>query len=204
MQRGALAGREFWRCESCQFVHVPSHFHVSVEAERAIYDLHENRPDDPGYRQFLSRLLTPMLPQLPIAASGLDFGCGPGPALPFMFAEHDHFCTTYDVFYANYPERLEQTYDFITATEVVEHLSAPMIVFDQLLSCLKPDGLLGIMTQRWDSRERFRRWQYRNDPTHIGFFHEQTFHWLAKKFALQLTIYPRDVVIFQKTYVLRP
>lgn len=199
MQRGPLAGREYWHCPNCQLIHVPQRFLLNTTAEKAIYDLHENNPDDPGYKTFLSRLFTPLTAQLPAASQGLDFGCGPSPVLAEMFREAGFDCVTFDIYYDNQPARLQQQYDFIASTEVVEHLAAPAKVFQQLLACLKPNALLGIMTQRWDSIERFKQWTYRNDPTHICFFHEQTFQWLAQKFGLQLTIYPRDVVIFQQS-----
>ena len=198
MQRGQLAGREFWLCPQCQLIHVPRAFHLPPQAEKAIYDLHENNANDDGYRRFLARLFEPMSARLTPGNCGLDFGCGPEPVLAKMFNAAGCTCTTYDIFYASYPERLQQTYDFIVSTEVFEHLAAPMQTFTQLLACLKPKGLLGIMTQRWDSESRFKQWTYRHDPTHISFFSEQTFTWLAQKFGLKLTIYPRDVVIFQR------
>lgn len=199
IQRGPLAGREFWHCANCQLIHVPAGFHLEADAEKAIYDLHDNSPDDDGYRRFLSRLFTPLAAQLPAGSCGLDFGSGPEPVLARLFQAAGFACATYDLYYDNAPERLQQRYDFIVSTEVFEHLAAPAQVFQQLLTCLKPNGRFGIMTQRWDTEARFKQWTYRNDPTHICFFHEQTFQWLAQKFGLQLTIYPRDVVIFQHT-----
>lgn len=199
MQRGPLAGREYWHCPSCQLIHVPPQFLLDAAAEKAIYDLHENTPDDAGYRKFLSRLFTPLSNKLKAGSHGLDFGCGPAPVLAHMFREAGFSCDTFDIYYDNQPTKLQCQYDFIVSTEVAEHLAAPAQVFAQLLCCLKPNGHLAIMTQRWDSIERFQQWTYRNDPTHICFFHEQTFQWLAQKFGLQLTIYPRDVVIFQQS-----
>lgn len=198
LQHGQLAGREFWLCLRCQLIHVPRAFQLSPLAEKAIYDLHENSPNDAGYRRFLARLFDPISTHLAPGNCGLDFGCGPEPVLAQMFSAAGFPCATYDIFYAKHPERLQQSYDFIVSTEVFEHLAAPMQIFAQLLTSLKPNGLLGIMTQRWDTQSRFKQWTYRHDPTHICFFSEHTFTWLAQKFGLKLTIYPRDVVIFQR------
>lgn len=195
---GPLALREYYRCHQCQLIHVPAAFHVNAATEKAIYDLHQNDPLAAGYRSFLNRLVEPMLERLPSGAEGLDFGCGPGPALASLFAAAGFTCLNYDIYYEPLPSRLERQYEFICSTEVVEHLAAPATVFEQLVSCLKPGGQLGIMTQRWLNLERFKGWNYRNDPTHICFFHEDTFRWLATKFDLELTIFPRDVVIFSK------
>lgn len=195
--RGPLSGREYYHCAHCQLIHVPKQFHLSAAAEKSIYDLHQNNPDDSGYRKFLKRLLVPMLERLPKAAQGLDFGCGPGPALATLFKEAGFSCCNYDIYYEHVPQRLQRSYDFVVCTEVIEHVAQPQQIFDQLLACVKPGGYLGIMTQRWTELAYFKAWQYRNDPTHIVFFHERTFHWLATKFALDITIYPRDVVIFK-------
>ena len=48
--------RIYIQCPGCALVFVPADQHISEEAERAEYDLHENDPSDAGYRRFLSRL----------------------------------------------------------------------------------------------------------------------------------------------------
>lgn len=197
-QRGPLAQREYFLCPTCALIHVPNAFQLDSAHEKSVYDLHQNNPNDPNYRQFLTRLFEPMCERLPVGTSGLDFGSGPGPTLSRMFDESGRPCSTYDIYYDHVPERLTKTYDFVTCSEVIEHIAAPLDVFQQLLDCLKPGGYLGIMTQRWTHVDKFSGWNYRNDPTHICFFHEATFQYLATKFALVLTIYPRDVVIFKK------
>jgi len=195
--REPLKGRHYELCQQCQLVHVPKVDQVSAAEEKAVYDSHENDPAQPGYRKFLSQVSTPMHARLPAHAEGLDFGSGPGPALPQMFAELGHTCVPYDLYYANHPERLQQTYDFITSTEVFEHLANPRAVIDTLLSCLKPGGLLGVMTQPWLSLERFKRWQYLNDATHISFYHQHTMQWLAAQYHLKLVYQHKAVFIFQ-------
>ncbi|MGB2360319.1 MAG: methyltransferase, partial [Porticoccaceae bacterium] len=63
---------------------------MSSAAEKAIYDQHQNSPDDLQYRRFLSRLTEPLLERLGPCSRGLDFGCGPGPTLSVMMAEQGH------------------------------------------------------------------------------------------------------------------
>ena len=74
--------RDYLQCETCDLVFVPPGQHISAHEEKAYYDLHENLADDPSYRRFLSRLFTPLNARLAPNSSGLDFGSGPGPALP--------------------------------------------------------------------------------------------------------------------------
>lgn len=179
-------------------VHVPAEFQLTESAEAAFYQTHENNPDDPGYRGFLSRALAPLLARLPAASHGLDFGCGPAPTLSKMVAEHGHRCADYDYYFAYQPDLLTQQYDFITCTEVIEHVSQPAQLLDTWQRCLKPGGLLVVMTQLWISQQRFSHWNYRNDPTHICFYHANSWAWIAAHKGFDICYQQRDVVIFQR------
>lgn len=189
--------RSFYRCRTCELVYVPASFHLGASDEKAIYDQHENDPEDPGYRTFLSRLMKPLLNYLPPDAKGLDFGCGPGPALSLMFEELGFDIKLYDPFYARTPDVLTEKYDFITATEVVEHLANPSAVFEQLFSMLKPGGVLGIMTKMIPDDIRICDWHYARDLTHISFYDQKSFNYLADKFHYHLEFIGADVIIMK-------
>lgn len=189
--------RAYLRCSTCWLVFVPKRFHLDRSAEKAEYDRHENRPDDPGYRRFLSRLTEPLLERIGTGKTGLDFGCGPGPALPAMLEEQGHVVDRYDPFYFNDPAVFGKTYDFITATEVVEHLRNPGRELERLFSLLKPGGWLGIMTKMVISQEAFQRWHYIRDWTHISFFSRETFRFLAGRFGAELIFVGKDVVLMR-------
>lgn len=190
--------RDYFRCPDCSLVFVPPEQFISLEKEKAVYDLHENSANDPRYRHFLGRLFQPLLQQIPASSSGLDFGSGPGPTLSLMLEEEGHVMSNYDYFYAPESKLLQQTYDFITATEVVEHLHHPRIELDRLWSCLKSKGSLGIMTKRVIDQAAFSHWHYKNDPTHVCFFSLETFQWLAHYWRASLLVPGNDVVIFTK------
>ena len=104
----------------------------------------------------------------------------------------------YDPFYAPDIEALERQYDFITASEVVEHLHHPRRDLDRLWACLKPNGTLGIMTKRVIDGEAFRAWHYKADPTHVCFFSIETFRWLANHWSATWAVAGKDVVLFTK------
>lgn len=190
--------REYWQCRTCELVFVPSAQRLGPEDERAVYDCHENSPDDPGYRRFLGRLFEPLRERLAPGAGGLDFGAGPGPTLSVMFEEAGHSMAIYDPFYA--PDTLvwERTYDFITATEVAEHLFAPGMEFERLAGRLRPGGWLGLMTKRVTTQDAFARWHYILDPTHVCFFSEASFHWLGGHLGMRVEFPAADVVLLQK------
>ncbi|MGF1517860.1 MAG: class I SAM-dependent methyltransferase [Nodosilinea sp.] len=190
--------RVYYRCDRCNLIFVPPSYFLTAEAEKVEYDRHQNHPYDPGYRRFLSRLAEPLLARLAPGSEGLDFGSGPGPTLSVMLAEAGHTVAIYDPFYAVDTAVFERRYDFITATEVVEHLGQPQLELDRLWDCLKPGAVLGIMTKLSRDDAAFARWHYKSDPTHICFFSVQTFEWLAVCWQAELTILGQDVILLRK------
>lgn len=190
--------RDYLSCENCGLVFVPQQFHLSQVDEQAQYDLHENNPDDTGYRKFLNRLADPLFERLPANSQGLDFGCGPGPCLSVMLEEQGHQVDLYDLFYADNRAVFERDYDFITATEVIEHLSQPMTELQRLWKLLKPGGYLGLMTKLVADADKFANWHYKTDPTHISFFSAQSFEYLGEQWGSKPVFIGADVIIFQK------
>ncbi len=139
-----------------------------------------------------------MLDRISENSSGLDFGSGPGPLLKQMFEEQGHSMAIFDSFYSPRDEVFNNTYDFITATEVVEHLHKPLGELDRLWSQLRPQGYLGIMTSLNLPDQDFSSWHYIKDETHVVFFAPETMTWLAKRWTAQLEFISDSVVIFQK------
>ena len=192
------AKRDYYQCNLCQLVFVASWQHLSREQEKAHYDLHQNSPNDYRYRQFLSRLVDPLMVGLEAEAKGLDFGSGPGPTLSVMLEEAGFSVNIYDIYYANNTLVLQLEYSFITATEVVEHLSQPGEVLESLWSKIKPGGYLGLMTKLVTDKDAFSRWHYKNDQTHICFFSRETFDYLCEKWGV-IAEYPEsDVILIKK------
>lgn len=190
--------RDYHRCRRCALVFVPPDQLLGPADERAVYDQHQNAPHDPGYRHFLSRLFDPLYERLARGARGLDFGSGPGPTLSVMFAEAGHPMAIYDPFYAPDASVLEQSYDFITASEVAEHLFAPGRELAKLADMLPSGGWLGLMTKRVTDDQAFTRWHYILDPTHVVFFSEATFVWLAVHLGMRVEFPAPDVALLQK------
>jgi SAM-dependent methyltransferase len=182
-------------------VFVPDSHLLTPAQERAYYDLHENSLLDEGYRKFLNRCAEPLLARLPPGSHGLDFGCGPAPLLAKILTESGHSVDIYDINYADDASVLAQDFDFIAATEVVEHLRNPGDELRALWSRLNPGGLLAIMTKLVASPERFANWHYIRDPTHICFFSESTFNWLAAQWNAELELVGSDVIILRKSGV---
>ena len=190
--------RTYLRCNVCQLTFVPAEFHLSKERERAEYELHENSPNDLGYRKFLSRLRDPLEKTLKSASRGLDFGCGPGPTLSVMLKASGHRIEIYDPFFAPAKSVLEQQYDFVTATEVVEHFRNPAEEFGRIWSLVKPNGVVGIMTKLALDQTAFSKWHYKDDRTHVAFYSRDTFQWLADYYQANLEIIGNDVILLRR------
>ena len=190
--------RPYFRCTECDLVFAAPNSHLSDNDEKAIYDFHENSPDDLRYRQFLSQLSDPLLAALKPGLRGLDYGCGPGPTLNLMLQEQGMRVDLYDVFYFPDKSQLQSAYDFVTATEVVEHFINPRISWTELFSWLKPNGLLGVMTSLNNraTPAEFKNWKYKNDPTHISFYSKATIAWLSQRFEVDYRILNERVILF--------
>ncbi len=194
------ASRNYSHCPTCGLVFVPNEFLLSGHDEKKIYDHHENDPNDQGYRKHLEKLATPLHQKLKPHSTGLDFGSGPGPALSVILEEKGHVMKIYDPFYANDKTVLTPAtpYDFITMSEVLEHIYDPQKNLAALWRVLKPNGLMAIMTSLNEGQEFFKNWHYKNDPTHVRFYSKQTFKWLAEHFDAEVTFPDKNVIFLKK------
>lgn len=186
----------YHHCLKCDLVFVLPEYRLTLRAEKARYDMHHNG-ESLDYVQFLSRLAEPMLQHLDKPKIGIDFGSGRSQAMANLFRQQGHTCKCYDVFY--YPDNslLTKQYDFIIASEVIEHLYEPKKIIEQWLQMLNPSGLLGIMTGMRPDKQDFPHWWYKNDPTHVGLYSLRTLDYLASRYQLTPLFQHRHVTIFQ-------
>jgi len=190
--------RTFLACDACDLAFVPPEQHASVADERARYLLHRNHPGDPGYRRFLERLVQPLVPRLPPGAVGLDFGCGPSPVLSGMLSDLGFAMSHYDPLFHPDAETLRRTYDFVTCTEVLEHLRQPRRELALLADLVRPGGVLAVMTSLRDTVGDFGAWHYQRDPTHVAFWGRKTICHVAGWLDLEMVLGPGDVTVLRK------
>ena len=193
--------RSYWRCRNCALVFIPPGSRVDESVEKARYDQHQNDPTDPRYRQFLAQLADPLLARVRRGAAGLDFGSGPGPTLGPMLTAAGLRVHLYDVFYAPDPEVWGRRYDFITASEVIEHLHHPRTELDRLFSVLTPGGYLAVMTTWVGEHAVFTRSRYIRDPTHVCFYSPATCRWIARRWQVGLELPGTNVALFRTSDV---
>lgn len=194
----SINGRDYLRCQQCMATMLDPAQWLSPEAEYAQYQVHENSSTDSGYRKFLSKLAAPLLTKLASGWTGLDYGCGPVPVLAQMFSDAGHNMSFFDPFFFPDEYLLDQTYDFITCTETIEHFHFPAREFACFERILRPGGWLAIMTCFQTDDTRFSSWHYRRDPTHVVFYREITLRHIAKNLGWSCEIPTKDVALMQK------
>lgn len=190
--------RDYWRCRQCEASFVDPSQLPRQSVEHAQYMLHRNEVNDPAYRMFLARLASPLLARLPAMSSGLDYGCGPGPALAAMLTEAGHRMAVYDPLFFDDRTVFEGRYDFITCTEVAEHFHRPREEFARLDTLLKPGGCLAVMTNFQTDDAAFAGWHYRRDPTHVVFYRETTLRTIAGHHNWRCEIPCANVALLEK------
>lgn len=202
----------FRECPDCRLVFREPRTHPTLQAERARYLTHENSPEDEGYRRYLAAAVDPLVERLErgiqdaggdaaaarAALRGLDFGCGPGPAVRTMLAERGLECAEYDPFFAFDAGLLERSYDFVVCTEVVEHLRRPDHAWELLDRLLKRGAWLAVRTEILTPEIDFESWWYRNDETHLCFYRERTLRWIADEFEWSAESPGPNVFLFLK------
>lgn len=195
----AKVTKRYHCCGLCGLVWMHPGDRPGREEERAHYESHQNDPRDERYREFLNRLWVPMRARLPGSAHGLDFGSGPGPTLHQMAEQDGYSCVHFDPVF--HPDRslLDHRYDFVTCSETAEHFFDPRAEFRRLSDCLRPNGWLGVMTSRLFADTDFPNWHYRHDPTHVCFYRDETFRFIARNFGFdQPEFVSPSVVLMRK------
>jgi hypothetical protein len=176
------AGR-YALCPVCGLVWLRPELRLNRAAEHRHYQTHDNQPDDPRYRAFLSQLWHPLRDRLPEGCRGLDFGSGPGPTLHLMAMEDGFQCLHYDPCFEPAAEVLADRYDFVTCSETAEHFFDPAAEFRRLRSLLNPGAWLAVMTLRLSDVAAFGGWHYHLDPTHVCFYQDATLAWIARAYG---------------------
>lgn len=171
---------DYFHCPNCDLRFLHPKRRLTAQAEKGRYDLHNNNFEDRAYRNFLLPLAEAVRSKIAPGAKGLDFGCGPAPVLAHILDEMGFETKIYDPFFHPAKEALADVYDFICVSEVVEHFYDPRKELKNLHALLQPGGLLAVMTAIYSSKIDFSSWYYRKDPTHVVFYSQATFSWIAQ------------------------
>ncbi len=174
--------RVYFKCANCLSVFMHRDQLPDSELEKKRYLEHNNDVYDSRYRAFVKPIVDAVISNFSPADIGLDYGAGTGPVISKMLKENNYNIIKYDPFFFNFPELLKNKYNYITSCEVIEHFHNPKNEFEYLRRMLLPGGKLFCMTEIYDESIDFNRWYYKNDQTHVVFYHKKTFEWLKDKY----------------------
>ncbi len=135
-----------WRCSRCRSIHARDE--VDLPHYYADYPFHRQTLDwmlRVAYRNVLRRLKRAGLKR---SHKILDYGCGSGLLTKFLQTEGYTHAAGYDAYGESFsnPVILEQTYDFVHAQDVVEHVDDPRELMRTFAALTKPGGTVVIGT----------------------------------------------------------
>lgn len=190
-------GKSYFQCSYCKSIMLHSEDYVSLEEEKERYQEHNNDVNDKRYQNFVSPIVNKVLEERSKDDKGLDFGSGTGPVITKMLRDKGYNIKVYDPFFANYKKRLEKTYDYIVCCEVMEHFHQPKEEFKKLKGLLKPKGSLHLMTEIYDQAIDFDSWNYKNDQTHVFFYHKKALEYIKQQYSFGSMEIIDDMVVYK-------
>ena len=164
--------RSFYLCGECGLISVPPEYWLSVDDEKARYDLHDNSISNGGYVNFLSQVADVLISITHPGMTLLDFGCGKNAVLCQLLNDNGIVCHGYDPLYQRLLPDID-TYDVIILCEVIEHIRDINTEL-QLINRLLRGGAIVLRTQICDNSSSILSWWYAQDPTHINFFNRRS------------------------------
>ena len=198
--------REYRSCKKCYLIFVPSNFFVTRKEEVDRYLEHDNTLNNEGYVKMFNEKIETIQEVCPGINTVLDYGCGYEPVLKKLLNQKGYKADGYDLNF--FPkESLRKNYDLVISTETFEHIKTPCEELSFLTSKISRKGYLAIMTRFYPLRDKilclesFSKWYYKRDPTHIAFYTQKTFSWIADEFKMKICYNNNfDFIIFQKKY----
>lgn len=176
---------EFFICDNCSGIYKSRKNYISTDAEINRYKEHKNNVNDVRYQKFVSPITDYVLKNFTLGKSGLDFGSGTAPVISKVLQDNGYVVHQFDPFFSNKTELLNGKYDYIVSCEVIEHFHNPDAEFELLHKMLNPNGALICMTHLYDKNTDFKNWYYKNDPTHVFFYHRQTIKYIADYYGFK-------------------
>lgn len=196
---GKLPDRSFFACGTCALCFVPPECHLVATQEYQRYLLHQNSLADVGYVKFLMLAVRALKTHVKSGEGGpariLDYGSGPTPVLVQLLNQNGYAALGYDPYFGDrsvpgcevtsvVPR--QSLFDAVVSNETVEHFRNPGKEWPVMISCLRPGGILVVVTSFVLSGLDFATWHYAGDPTHIAFYAPATFHHIGAQWGLSI------------------
>lgn len=187
----------FYKCNECEGIFRPTNTYLTLEKEKAHYELHNNDVNDVRYQNFVSPIVNAVLRDFTPNSTGLDFGSGTGPVVSKMLRDKGFQIENYDLYFENNPELLTRKYDYISCCEVMEHFHQPYKEIELLKSLLLPKGKLYCKTEVFNNQKPFENWYYKDDFTHVFIYQLKTLEWIKNEFHFSNLIIKEKLIVFE-------
>ena len=185
-------------------IFVPEPFHISLEDEIDRYLEHENSLQNEGYVNMFKDKINIMRNVCPKIYKVLDYGCGYEPVLKTLLSRESLQVDGYDPNFFK-KGQTRKDYDLVISTETFEHFREPRKEIERILELLTEFGYMAIMTRFYPSENngpsyhRFEKWYFKRDPSHIAFFTDEAFAWIAQTHEMEIIFNNhKDFVIFRQ------
>lgn len=175
----------YFICPRCRGIFLDPESFPSQTEEKERYLKHNNDINDPGYHSFVEPVVRAISKSFSPHHRGLDFGCGQDSVIAHLLNKEGFALDLYDPFFRDNKSVLSNRYDFIACCEVIEHFHHPDKEFKLLASLLKPGGRLYCMTDLYKGGTDFGKWYYKNDKTHVFFYHPDTIRFIKEDFGFE-------------------
>ena len=191
----------YYNCINCDFIFINESNINTPKNERLRYLKHNNTLDNNNYVKIFKELIEKYI----ICSKNkirriLDFGCGSIPVFAKLLKDNGFIVDVYDKYFFPHKDYFKKKYDLITLIEIIEHLKNPLKELIHLKNLLNKKGLFIIKTLfHPENNDIFLKWWYKEDFTHISFFSQKTFKFLAKLLNMKLLIINnKDLCVLQK------
>lgn len=197
-------GRQFFRCTDCLFLFSPDR--VSKEEEYAHYKNQWGGANPESWDSKAQVLLNVIL-QYVKPKSILDFGSGCG-SLTEAFNNLGVNTTPLEPMVHGFlkDQRYSSKFDAVVGVEVIEHLPDPVAELKEIEKVLSPNGVMVFSTLMTNSfiehplaREHFKSWWYKDDPTHVSFFCNQSLDTLSRMRNYEIDVFADQIFAVRKT-----
>jgi SAM-dependent methyltransferase len=185
--------RPYRKCNTCNLVFT----NLRILSDKKEKNRKQKQVPYPGYAKDLRQSVEWVLPYLAPGMEGIGIGFNTEGVLPNLLQKKNITCKEKGARFL--PAEAENKFDFIFASECFSHYFFPAKEIKALLSLLKEEGLLMVMTESWNSLDQFSKWRFAKEPEHVSFYHAGTFDYLSRKFSLEKVFTDeKRLVIFRK------
>lgn len=192
------ADEHYYLCSMCFAYVKDKKYYFTLQQEKRRYQEHKNDINDLHYQNFTAPITKNILEKFSKNHLGLDYGCGSAPVITSILKSKNYKIKMYDPFFFPNDDYKKYQYDYIFSCEVFEHFYNPKAEIKKLISLLKPNGLLLIMTHLYNGVRSFNKWYYRRDPTHVFIYTAKTINYISQSFNLDLEKQTERIIIFKK------